>query len=190
MEGAMPIKTVDSKTLKRWIKNNEAVVVDVREHAEHAAGKIKGSVLLPVDQLTKSALPACKGKKLVLHCRKGGRSLTACKKLIAENSKLNVYNLEGGIEAWQAEGLPVTSSGGSCMSIERQEHLVLGIFLVIVSTFGYHLSRYWFLVTGLMGSGLIFAGVTGSCYLWKLLSKMPWNCSSECHSSCSMKKKK
>lgn len=36
----MTFKNIDAKTLKKWLENNEAIVVDVREPAEHEAEKI------------------------------------------------------------------------------------------------------------------------------------------------------
>ena len=74
----MSIKTVDSATLKRWMDSGEAVVVDVREPAEHAAEKIQGATSLPLGTVNKTALPEAGGKKLVIHCRSGKRSMNAC----------------------------------------------------------------------------------------------------------------
>lgn len=53
----MALKTIDAKTLKTWLDNNEAVLVDVRESAEHAAENITGATLLPLGGVSKSALP-------------------------------------------------------------------------------------------------------------------------------------
>ena len=73
------MKTVDATTLKRWMDAGEAVVVDVREPAEHAAEKIHGATLAPLGTVTKSSVPNRDGKKLVIHCRSGTRSASACK---------------------------------------------------------------------------------------------------------------
>ncbi len=100
----MTVKNIDAKTLKKWLENNEAIVVDVREPAEHEAEKISGSNLLPLAKVCKSSLPKYENKKLVLHCRSGKRSASACQKLLGEDSNLEIYNLEGGISAWSAEG--------------------------------------------------------------------------------------
>ena len=60
----MPIQSVDAVTLKRWVENGEAIVVDVREPAEHAAENISGAILLPLGSISKSTLPETGGKKL------------------------------------------------------------------------------------------------------------------------------
>ena len=47
----MTFKNIDAKTLKKWLENNEAIVVDVREPAEHEAEKISESNLLRTRQV-------------------------------------------------------------------------------------------------------------------------------------------
>jgi len=96
----MGIKLIDAKTLKSWLDNDEVVLVDVREPGEYAAGNIRGATLLPLGRISKSQLPPSDGKKLVVYCRKGMRGKAACEKLLAEDASLDLYNLEGGIEAW------------------------------------------------------------------------------------------
>ncbi|MCX7122615.1 MAG: rhodanese-like domain-containing protein [Gammaproteobacteria bacterium] len=103
----MSIKTVDAQMLKGWLEQNEAVLVDVREPAEHASEKIEGALLLPLAQVCAQALPQHAGKKLVIYCRSGMRSHNACQRLCLEDPSLEVYNLEGGINAWAAAGQSV-----------------------------------------------------------------------------------
>ncbi len=107
----MAIKTVAPAVLKRWLDENAAVLVDVREPDEHAAGSIEGAVLIPLATLSETALPPHKGKKLVVHCRKGGRGEKACATLQEQLPDLDVYNLGGGIENWEAAGLAVKRDG-------------------------------------------------------------------------------
>lgn len=107
----MPIKTVNCETLNKWLNNSEAVLIDVRTQAEHQASNIKQAHLIPLDQICKDKLPNCNGKKLVIHCQKGGRGNSACEKLLKEDPNLEIYNLEGGITAWQQLGQTVNSSG-------------------------------------------------------------------------------
>lgn len=171
----MTLKSIDVKTLKTWLDNNEAVLVDVREPAEHSAENITGATLLPLGSISKSALPQCAGKKLVIHCRKGGRGGSACQKLLAEDPTLDIYNLEGGIEAWNAAGLTVTSSGKAFMPLDRQVQLTIGLLLITSSALGILFSPVWFLLTGLIGVGLAVAGLTGFCGLALAMAKMPWN---------------
>ena len=101
------IKTVKPATLRRWLDKEEAVLVDVREPDEHASESIEGAVLVPLASVSPRALPPLNGKKLVVHCKKGGRGEKACAALQAQLPGTGIYNLEGGIESWAQAGLPV-----------------------------------------------------------------------------------
>lgn len=103
------MKMVDAYALKEWLENGEAVVVDVRGEEEHAREHIAGSKLIPLGHISLKALPDLKGKKLVVHCGMGKRGGKACEKLLSENPKLEIYNLEGGITAWVNAGFGVKS---------------------------------------------------------------------------------
>lgn len=178
----MALHTVDANTLKQWLEQHEAVLVDVREPAEYAAENICGATLLPLSRVSRLALPDCTGKKLVIHCRKGGRGISACEKLLAEDPSLDIYNLEGGIEAWRAAGLAVATPGKPILPLDRQTQLSIGILLVAASLAGYLFTPAFFLLTGAIGMGLMVAGMTGVCGLALLIARMPWNQRIACRS--------
>jgi len=184
----MDIKNIDSTTLKKWLENKEAVIVDVREPAEHAAEKIANSHLLPLSEITKSALPKSANQKLVLHCRSGGRSKKACEKLLSEDPNLEIYNLEGGISSWQASGCEVETSGKFFLPLDRQVQLTIGLGVLIGSLLGYFVNETFFLLSGFFGAGLIFAGLSGYCGLAIFMAKMPWNKASQKVTSCTIGK--
>lgn len=171
----MTLKTIDVPTLKRWMDNNEAVLVDVREPAEYAAEHIAGARLLPLSKVQKSALPEHSDKKLVLHCKRGARGGSACEKLLAEDPNLEIYNLAEGIGGWAAAGLPVSGSKRTFLPLDRQVQLTIGLCLLLASMVGLMGEPRWFLVTGFFGAGLTFAGLTGFCGLARVMAKMPWN---------------
>lgn len=171
----MPIRSIDAGTLKRWLDNGDAVVIDVREPAEHAAEKIGGAMLLPLSSVCKQAMPLSGSKKLVIHCRSGKRSTNACEKLLAEDPNLEIYNLEGGISAWSAAGHPVQSSGKFFLPLDRQVQLTIGLSVLAGSILAYYVNPLFMLLTGFFGVGLTFAGLTGFCGLAMVMAKMPWN---------------
>lgn len=171
----MSMHTTDAITLKGWMEKGEAVLVDVREPAEHAAEKIDGAILLPLSTATTQSLPPHTGKKLVIHCRSGKRSTAVCQKLLAEDANLELYNLEGGIIAWSSAGLAVVKSGKSFLPLDRQVQLAIGLILLVGSALGYMGTPVWFILTGLVGAGLVVAGLTGFCGLAMAMAKMPWN---------------
>lgn len=103
----MEVQTVDVTTLKHWMDNDEVVLVDVRELEEYQEANIDGSVLVPLGTLNPEKLPRAENKKLVIHCRSGMRSHTACERILEVYPELEVYNASGGILAWIEHGFAV-----------------------------------------------------------------------------------
>ena len=82
----------------------DAVILDVREAEEFAAGHIKGAVLLSVGSITEESAAEVIGEKdtmVLVYCRSGNRSKTASGKLVALGYS-NVYEF-GGINTWPYE---------------------------------------------------------------------------------------
>lgn len=87
-------------------------VVDVREPSEWDAGRIEGSVLIPLNHLMAGRAEGLEpDRPVVLVCRSGSRSEVAA--LLLRARGYEAHNLEGGLEAWQAEGLPLTTPDGA-----------------------------------------------------------------------------
>lgn len=93
-------KQIDAVTLKTWLDQGEALLIDVREPEEHQEASISGAQLIPLATLALSKIKVPAGKKLVIHCAGGVRGAKGCEKLLAERADLEVYNLQGGIKAW------------------------------------------------------------------------------------------
>jgi len=99
---------LDSAEAVMKMNREEAIVVDVREEAEVAKGRIPNSKHIPLGQLSNrlSELQKFKGKPIIVACRSGHRSAGACG-ILAKNGFENVYNLSGGMIAWEQANLPV-----------------------------------------------------------------------------------
>lgn len=169
------IKSVDAATAKEWLTKNEAIIVDVREAGEYAEMHIPGAKLIPVGTINIDNIPPLDNKKLIIHCHMGRRGEAACEKLILSNPNLNVYNLTGGITAWENAGFDVERSRGSCLSIERQVQISIGSGVLLGLILGYLINPGFLFLSAFFGAGLVFSGITGSCGLAILMNKMPWN---------------
>lgn len=90
--------------------NDDALVLDVREDKEYAAGHIPKARHIPLGQLGKriQELEKFKGKPILVTCRSGHRSARACGMLKKAGFE-TVYNQAGGIIAWERANLPVTT---------------------------------------------------------------------------------
>lgn len=85
------------------LKSNAIVLVDVREPHEFAMGRIPGSILLPLSRFDPHELPDAPGKRIVLSCAAGVRSLHAMQ--IAQNAGCDVdTHYAGGFKDWVMSG--------------------------------------------------------------------------------------
>lgn len=169
----MTLKTITPLEAKAWLDRNEAVLLDVREAAEYKATHIPGSHWIPLGQISAARLPRGHHKKILIHCQAGKRGEKACTTLMAEQSDLDVYNIEGGLNAWAAAGLPMQT--GTVLPLNRQVQVAVGLLLVLFTVAGFGVHPVFHILAGLMGPGLINAGVTGWCGMAMVLAKMPWN---------------
>jgi rhodanese-related sulfurtransferase len=95
------ISEVDASEAAELISRKQAVVVDVRTSAEYAAGRIPRATHVPLRMLPQhlSGLQKYKKQPIIVSCRTGRRSVSACTYL-TENGFEEVYNLKGGLRAW------------------------------------------------------------------------------------------
>jgi rhodanese-related sulfurtransferase len=90
------------------MNKEDAQVLDVREEAEFAKGHVINAHSIPLAQLEKRVgeLSKFKDKPVIVHCETGGRSGAGIE-VLKKNGFNKVFNLNGGIAAWQQAGLPV-----------------------------------------------------------------------------------
>ncbi|MDP3371607.1 MAG: rhodanese-like domain-containing protein [Candidatus Paracaedibacteraceae bacterium] len=101
---------IDSKTLKKWMKNRDVLLVDVREPSEFESERIEGALLIPLSLVSYECLPLEGKTKIVFQCRSGKRSQLACSKVQDDiDDKFELYSLAGGILAWREAGFSVLS---------------------------------------------------------------------------------
>ncbi|MEO8343750.1 MAG: rhodanese-like domain-containing protein [Gallionella sp.] len=102
------IKEVDTAAALQLINHKNAVILDVREQSEYDSGHILNSKLIPLGKLKERVgeLEKQKNKPVVVVCRSGSRSATACV-LLGKQGFDQAYNLAGGVLAWQKNNLPV-----------------------------------------------------------------------------------
>ena len=100
-DGAVP--SVSVQELKRKMDAREPLtLVDVRESWEYDIAQIAGSRLIPLGELEERLTELPREGILVIQCHSGVRSEQGAR-LLQQAGFANVYNLEGGIEAWSRE---------------------------------------------------------------------------------------
>jgi rhodanese-related sulfurtransferase len=103
--GASSVGTLEAT---RLMNQAGTLVLDVRESDEFAAGHLPKARHIPLKEL-QARLPELakfKDKPVIVTCRSGARSGSACR-VLRNAGFTNVHNLKGGVPAWQQANLPV-----------------------------------------------------------------------------------
>jgi rhodanese-related sulfurtransferase len=107
--GCADVESIDSISPKEasvMTSEQKAVIIDVREDSEWNEQHIPGAIHIPLAQLNDRLLELEQYKQspVITQCKAGGRSAKAFDVLkLAGFSK--VYNMDGGIMAWEKAGL-------------------------------------------------------------------------------------
>ncbi len=100
-----PFARIGPEEAKRLIDSGAVRVVDVREPAEYERDHIAQATLLPLGQLLQKP-GALTQDGVIFICEVGQRSAVACE-FAASVGLEQLYNLEGGMQAWRQHGYPV-----------------------------------------------------------------------------------
>ncbi len=160
-------------------------IIDVRTPSEYRSGHIDGAQLLPLDEIQPGKLAAltensdkAPDSTLYITCQSGARAQQAAERLAA-TSEHKITLIEGGTQAWDQAGLPMKRCGDT-ISLERQVQIAIGSLIVLKVIFGFTVHELFFVLSALIGSGLIVAGITRWCGMARLIAKMPWNQRGDC----------
>jgi sulfur-carrier protein adenylyltransferase/sulfurtransferase len=94
------IPVISAHELKRKLDAHEAFeLIDVREPFEYEIARIDGAKLIPLAEIGERTEELQREQPIVVHCHSGTRSAQAVR-LLQQRGFRNVYNLEGGIDAW------------------------------------------------------------------------------------------
>jgi len=153
-----------------------AVLIDIRERADYLREHIPGAVSLPLSDITAGKRVENAGSRpVIFHCQAGMRTTSNADALIKAVTSENVFLMSGGINAWKSATFPTVEDKKQPLPLIRQVHITAGSLVLLGVVSGYTLDSRLFLLSGVIGAGLIFSGVTGFCGMATLLQKMPWN---------------
>ncbi len=156
----------------------ELTVIDVRTPAEFGALHASPARNLPLAELSVPALAALghtdPGQAIYVLCQSGDRAVAACREL-SKGGFGGARVVAGGTAAWLAAGLPVERGTPRGIGLERQVRIAAGVLIVLGVGLAQLVHPGFVWIAGLVGAGLVFAGVTGACGMGVLLAKAPWN---------------
>ena len=101
------LPSISPREAAERIARGELQLVDVRQHAELAAGAVPAATHIPVGQLTRELRRLDRERPVAFLCRSGHRSAAATRAALAAG--LEAANVSGGIAAWTRDGLPLTT---------------------------------------------------------------------------------
>ena len=169
------MKTIAPAELQKLLTTQpSAPVIDVRTPVEFAEVHVPQARSVPLDELKPGLLQLQKDQPVYLLCRSGQRATKAAEKLAKEGFAQPVV-VEGGTLAWIEANLPVTRSAVKVISLERQVRIAAGaiVFTGVILARLVNFNFIW--LSGFVGAGLVFAGITDFCGMGLLLARMPWN---------------
>ncbi|MCG5060877.1 MAG: rhodanese-like domain-containing protein [Limnoraphis sp. WC205] len=168
-------EAIEAAILKQWLAQQAVTLVDVREPVEYAGEHLAGSILVPLSKFDPSQIPN-EGQKVVVYCQSGRRSTQAAQQLVASGFEVeNLVTLKGGLNAWKAEGYQTKLNKKAPISLMRQVQIVAGSLVLTGTLLGAFVSPGFLVLSGFVGAGLMFAGITNTCGLALLLAKLPYN---------------
>ena len=166
------MKHLTPKALQTALERHEALLIDVREPVEFAREHIAGAESLPLSAFHISKLP--RDRKIVLCCQSGTRSTSALAQLQA-GGYTDIAHLDGGLAAWKAARFTTTVDVSQPLSIMRQVLIVAGSLTLAGAILAWVISPWFILLSAFVGAGLMFAGITDTCMMAMLLTKLPYN---------------
>jgi len=162
---------------RRLATGSPARLLDVRTPGEYAAAHVPNARLIPLDELDAAVFCREHGgdaTPVYVLCQSGGRAKKAIERLERAGARGCVL-VEGGTQAWIDAGLPVIRGESRVIPLMRQVQIIVGFLSAIGALLALTVHPWFAFLSLIVGSGLLFAGITGYCGLAMVLVKMPWN---------------
>ena len=177
-----PSKTISAGEFKNLLSGGDkTAVIDVRTAAEVDSQYLAGSANFPLQSLNCAEVKTYLQEQghnpdqpVYLLCASGQRAARAAEQLQNEVDCPLVI-IEGGIGALSSAGVSVQQGSGTMMSLERQVRIAAGSLVVTGVALGALVNPWFYGLSGFVGAGLVFAGVTDTCAMGMMLARMPWN---------------
>ena len=166
----MSLATIQPKDA-RLLADAGAKFVDIRESDEHARERISGAQHAPLSQIEKFSPEGA--NTLIFYCRSGNRTQTYAGKLAACAGGSPAYVLDGGLDAWKMAGQPVSADSSQPIEIMRQVQITAGSMVVAGVALGALVHPAFYGLAAFTGAGLMFAGISGTCAMARVLGLAP-----------------
>lgn len=172
----MAIQTISPAEAKVLVMQG-AALIDIRERDEYVRENIPEAHLLSLSAIENGDRPGpfdpfdC----VIFHCQSGTRTMQNAQKLADTVAPAKVFLLEGGLNAWKKDGQEILADKSQPLPLMRQVQIAAGTLVLTGVVLGFSVDERFFLLSGFVGAGLLFAGISGFCGMARILAKMPWN---------------
>ena len=172
----MTVQTISPAEAKVLLAQG-AALIDIRERDEYARENIPEAHLLSLSAIDKGDRlgPFDPFDTVIFYCQSGMRTSQNAQKLEAAVEPAKVMLIEGGLNAWKKEGQEILADRSQPLPVMRQVQIVAGSLILAGVVLGYAVHPGFFMLSGFVGAGLLFAGISGFCGMARLLEVMPWN---------------
>ncbi len=170
-------KSISPAALAAFLgSGNSHELLDVRTPPEYSSAHVPGARLIPLDQLRVDAFLARHepGTPIYVLCQGGARASKAIEQLERAGCD-DCALVEGGTQAWIDAGLPIHRGVRSVLPLMRQVQIVVGALSAAGAVLALAVNPWFAVLPLIIGCGLLFAGITGTCGMALLLTRMPWN---------------
>lgn len=175
----MAITEISAEAFSNKVRAGEPLkVLDVRTGLECRTEKIDYPLIhIPLHLLDPVVFLKDYGASFVeqplyILCRSGGRARKAAESLSAVGVP-EIVIVTGGMGACKSCNAPIQY--GKAVSIERQVRIAAGLLVLAGVLLGHFVDGSFYILSGAVGGGLIFAGITDKCGMALLLARAPWN---------------
>ena len=173
----MTLPTITPAEARRRLADGSAILVDIREPMEQAREAIRAARLHSLSTLAAGSLSAAGGANepaVIFHCQSGRRTADNASRLQACGAP-QAYVLEGGLSGWKAAGFPTHIDRTKPIELQRQVQIGAGVMVLLGVLLAWLVAPQFILLPAFVGTGLVFAGISGWCGMAKILGAMPWN---------------
>ncbi len=173
--------TITSIAADAFNKLNKPTVLDVRTHAEINVEALAGAAHFPLQNLDHNSITQYllsvghqSEQPVYLLCAGGPRATKAAQQL-HEHIDSPLVIIEGGLNSLKQHGLTPEQGSGNVISLERQVRITAGLLVLVGVLLGTWYNPWFYGLSGFVGAGLTFAGITDTCAMGMALARMPWN---------------
>jgi len=172
---------LDAAALEEMLASEPGTrLLDVRTPGEYETARIRGAYNVPLDQLGEHAeeIRASVDDPVVLICQSGARARKA-EEALRQCTMKNLHVLDGGMSGWIAAGRDVERAAKR-MSLERQVRVVAGSMAALGGLLALTVNPLFAILPAFIGGGLVFAGLTDTCGMGMVLSRLAYNRPANC----------